>query len=71
MKKIVSLILALALIVCLPCAASAAANSPGNDAPVTGDSTMVGLWLLIMVCAMVAIVVTAVVYHQNAKKNMD
>lgn len=71
MKKFVSLILALALIVCLPCVASAAANSPGNNAPVTGDPTMVGLWLLIMVFALAAIVVTTVVYHQNAKKNMD
>ena len=68
MKKIVSLILALALTVCLPFAVSAAANSPGHDGPPKfGDTTMIGLWVLVMVLSVVAIVVSTVVYRHNMK----
>lgn len=72
MKKIISLILVLAMSLCMTCAVSAAAaDSPGGSSPVTGDNNMLGFWLLVMGLSLVAIVVVAVVYYRSTKKTVE
>lgn len=77
MKKVISMLLVLALCLYLPCAAFAV-SSPGSDGyapstpsqstPQTGDTFMPGLWLAVMLLALLAMVALVIVYKKFAKK---
>lgn len=68
MKRIVSLLIALALIFALPISAMAV-ESPGGDVPdKTGDTAQLGLWITIMVVSLLLLVVVAIAFYKSTKK---
>ena len=74
MRKVLCLILAIVLCACMPLTAFAAVESPPDTAPSTdgpsqtGDSMDLGLWIAIMVIALVAIVIVTLFYRKSMKK---
>lgn len=69
MKKIISLILVMALCMSLSIAAFAAENSPGSNPPATtGDTSNVGIWMVVMAVAVVALFAVVVVFKKTQKK---
>lgn len=69
MKRIISLLIVLALSLTLPMAALAV-DSPEIDPPdKTGDTAQLGLWITIMVVSLVLLVVAVVAFRKSAKKN--
>lgn len=73
MKKVISLLLVLTLILSLSCAAFATSSpGQGGDAPVTpgtGDPSNVTLWIVLLVLAVIAIAVLTVVYNKFLKRS--
>lgn len=67
MKKVICLLIALALCLSLPVAAFAeAVQSPGPVSP-TGDTSPVGLWIAVMLVALVALIVTVIAFKKSGK----
>ena len=68
MKRMISLLIALALIFALPMSAMAV-ESPGGDPPgKTGDTAQIGLWIAIMVVSLLLLIVVAVAFRKSMKK---
>lgn len=74
MRKVLSLLLVLALCACLPLTAFAAVSSPPDTAPSTdgpaqtGDPMELGLWIAVMIIALLAVVIVTVFYRKGLKK---
>ena len=78
MRKMICLLLVLALCMSLTCTVFAAVSSPGQDGsaptnpddnvPATGDHAPVGMWLLVMLLALVALVIMIVYYYKEMKR---
>ena len=74
MKRIVCLLLALVLCAYLPCAAfavsspgSSAPTVPSTDNPKTGDTSMINIWVIVMILALLALIVAVVVFRKSKK----
>lgn len=74
MKRIICLLLALVLFAYIPCGAFAAVNSPGSSAPTvpgetpkTGDTSMINVWVIIMILALLALIVAVVLFVRSKK----
>ena len=77
MRKMISMLLVLVLCLYLPCTAFAV-SSPGSDGsapttppystPQTGDTFMPGLWLAVMLLALLAMVALVIGYRKISKK---
>lgn len=79
MKQVVSILLVLALCIGMPLCAFAAESSPGESAPIvptdptgdpsvdTGDAAGIEMWIIIMIIALLAMVMTTVFYTKSQK----
>lgn len=75
MKKLISLLLVLALSLSLCCTAFAVASpggevptEPGSETPGTGDPANLMLWIVLLVAALVAIIVLTLCFRKYLKR---
>ena len=66
MKRIVSMLLALMVSLAMPVTAFAT-KAPSISTPQTGDASMIGTWIVVMVLALVALIVALVVMRKTKK----
>lgn len=68
MKKLFGAVMALAMSTGLPCYAAEAVQSPGPTPPPSGDTSHIGVWVAVMVVALIGLVVATVLFLRSKKK---
>lgn len=66
MKKLFATVMALAMSAGLPCYAAEAVQSPGPTPP-SGDTSNIGVWVAVLVVALIGLAVTTVLFLRSKK----